>query len=393
MASLDLVATLSDLIRLPSVNPMGRAIDPQIHFEHRVTDYLQQRFQDLGLQFERQTIAPQRDNIIARVDGIIPPERGGKLVLLEAHQDTVPVDGMTIPPFEPQIESGRIYGRGSCDIKGGMASMLWAFFRLASERPTGMPTVIMACTVNEEHSVDGATKLAELWSQPHPIFSRRPDTAIVAEPTQLNIVVAHKGVLRWRLRTQGRAVHSSRPEDGQNAIFRMGHVLAALESYADDVVPSLGTDRWVGRPTLSVGLISGGISVNTVPDDCVIEVDRRLLPSEAPFDAYHHALRYCEQQVDTTITHERPFVEAHGLSDELNGPLADRLSSLAEKYGGGKLIGVPFGTNAPPYARSGVPTVVFGPGSIAQAHTCDEWVAIEQLESAGQILYDFLRSD
>lgn len=389
MTTIDLLKTVADLIRLPSVNPMGRTVQPEIHFEHRVTAYLQQLFEDLGVPFERQTLAPGRDNIVARLDGAIPQERGGKLVMFEAHQDTVPVDGMIIPPFEPRMGSGRVYGRGACDIKGGMASMLWAFSRLATERPSGMPSVVMACSVNEEHGVDGATKLAELWSSPNSILHRRPDMAIVAEPTMLDVVVAHKGVVRWRMRTHGRAVHSSRPEQGENAVFKMAHLLKALEHYAQTVVPGLGNDRWVGNPTLSVGLISGGISVNTVPDECVIEVDRRLLPSENPWEAFHHALKYCEQAVDTTITHERPFAEAFGLSDELNGALAESLGNVAKPFGGGQRIGVPFGTNAPPYAMTGVPTVVFGPGSINQAHTNDEWVAVEQLQSAGEILFNF----
>ncbi len=199
----DLVQTLSDLIAIPSVNPMGRPVSGPEYFEARVTDYLQELFDDLGLPWRRQQVEPQRANIVARIDGQVPPHEGGQILLFEAHQDTVPVDGMTIDPWTPTVRDGRIYGRGSCDIKGGMSAMLSAVARLAAERPSGMPTIVMACTVNEEHGYTGALALPELWEGENPFVARRPDAAVVAEPTDLNVVVAHKGALRWRCRTRG----------------------------------------------------------------------------------------------------------------------------------------------------------------------------------------------
>ncbi len=142
----------------------GATVSGPEYFEYRLTDYLEQLFARLGIPTWRQPIAEKRDNLLARLDGDPPLESGGTLVLLEAHQDTVPVDGMSIPPFDPQVREGRLYGRGSCDIKGGMATMLAALVRLAEKRPAPRPTVIMACTVNEEHGFTGATGLCELWS-------------------------------------------------------------------------------------------------------------------------------------------------------------------------------------------------------------------------------------
>ncbi|HEX5446882.1 MAG TPA: M20/M25/M40 family metallo-hydrolase, partial [Pirellulales bacterium] len=156
---LDLVQTLSDLVAIPSVNPMGRPLDGPEYYEERVTDYLQRLFERLNLPWQRQPVEPRRENIIARLDGDRSPADGGQVVLLEAHQDTVPVDGMTIDPWKPQVRDGRLYGRGACDIKGGMTAMLGAVARLAEDRPSGMPTVIMACTVNEEHGYSGACEL------------------------------------------------------------------------------------------------------------------------------------------------------------------------------------------------------------------------------------------
>ena len=144
---LDLVQTLAELISIPSVNPMGRDVDGPEYREHAVTDHLERLFTRLDIPWHRQHVEPKRENILARVDGDSRREEDAGLILFEAHQDTVPVDRMTIDPWEPAVRDGRIYGRGSCDIKGGMTAMLGAFVRLAEERPSGMPTLVMACTV------------------------------------------------------------------------------------------------------------------------------------------------------------------------------------------------------------------------------------------------------
>ncbi|MEX2121964.1 MAG: M20 family metallopeptidase [Pirellulales bacterium] len=391
---LDLVRTLSDLVAIPSMNPMGRGLTGPDYFEYRVTEYLEQLFNGLGLAWQRQTIEPRRDNIIARLDGDVPATEGGALILLEAHQDTVPVDGMTIEPFAPAVRDGRLYGRGACDIKGGMTAMLGAVARLAEERPTGMPTVLMACTVNEEHGYSGASELASLWAPgARSIVPRKPDAAIVAEPTDLDVVIAHKGAVRWRARTQGRAAHSSRPEAGENAIYKMARVLEALEAYAGQLRQSGRRHPLCGRATLSVGMIQGGLSVNTVPDACVIEIDRRVLPGEEPADAYREVIEFVAGHVPSglAVQHERPYLSGNPLPDDQNGPLADRLvATLRAALGRGEKIGVAYGTNAAKIAADGVPSVVFGPGSIEQAHTADEWLSIDELAQASEAIYQFL---
>lgn len=389
---LDVIETLCDLVRLPSVNPMGRDVSGDEYFEYQVTDYLERLFDRLGLPWRRQTIEPRRDNIVARLDGDVPAEDGGAILMFEAHQDTVPVDGMTIPPWEPAIREGRVYGRGACDIKGGMACMLAALSRAAEERPRGRPTIVMACSVNEEHGFGGAPRMHELWEDGSGFLPRAPDAAIVAEPTSLDVVVAHKGALRWRCHAHGRAGHSSQPQLGDNAIYRMARVLQALEHYAREVAPTLGRHPLVGHPTLSVGLISGGVSVNTVPDGCTIEIDRRVLPDEDPQRALEHVTSFVAQALahDPLVEHERPYLISSGLSDELSRDFACRLSGTIRRHGrSGQCLGVPYGTDAPAFSQPGIPTVVFGPGSIAQAHTADEWIATDQVHAATEILYEF----
>ena len=200
---------LSDLVAIPSVNPMGRALTGPEFLEGRVSDYLESWFRTLGVDVERQVVSPGRDNLIARYES----PKGRRTLLFDAHQDTVPTDGMTIDPFAPELKGGRLHGRGACDIKGGMAAMLTAFARLVRERPGDSASVIMACTVDEEFTHTGSSRLAD--------GHHGADLAIVAEPTMLNIVDRHKGAVRWKIRTQGVACHSSTPELGENAIYAM----------------------------------------------------------------------------------------------------------------------------------------------------------------------------
>jgi acetylornithine deacetylase/succinyl-diaminopimelate desuccinylase family protein len=395
--SLDLVDTLSQLVAIPSVNPMGRPVSGPEYYEYRVTDWLQQFFERLSLPWQRQTVEPKRDNIVARFDGDPAPDAGGTVILFEAHQDTVPVDGMTIDPWKPTVRDGRIYGRGSCDIKGGMTAMLGALARLVAEKPRRRPTLIMACTVNEEHGYSGATALTRLWTAgaADSIIPRTPDAAIIAEPTNLDVVVAHKGAVRWRCHTHGRAAHSSQPQLGDNAIYKMARVVSALEAYARDVPASLSAHPLCGRPSLSVGVIGGGLSVNTVPDRATIEIDRRIIPGEDGESAYRQVVDYVTRRVElgSAVEHERPYLEGRALADGPNKALAGRLAEAARQVRGRAAeIGVPFGTDAATIAAAGVPSVVFGPGSIAQAHTADEWLDLEELAAASDALYRFISS-
>jgi acetylornithine deacetylase len=314
--------------------------------------------------------------------------------MFEAHQDTVPTDGMTIDPWKPEVRDGRLYGRGSCDIKGGMTAMLSAAARLSAERPARRPTLSIACTINEEFGYSGASDLPKLWQAPGTsILVRRPDAAVVAEPTRLDVVVAHKGAIRWRIHTKGRAAHSSQPHLGENAVFKMARVLLALEAYQKEVAPAIKPHPLCGRVTLSVGIIRGGLSVNTVPDRCTIEVDRRLLPGEDELAAYRQVVDHIEAfpGVDFEVEHDVQFMKGSSLSDGENRPLGELLSATARRLTGrGQIIGVPFGTDASRTSAAGIPSVVFGPGSIDQAHTADEWLPLDELEQASDVLYQFV---
>ena len=387
------VEALRDLVQIPSVNPMGRNVAGDIYYESRLTNHLERLLTDMGLRCERHTVAPGRDNLLARLDAPSPPGGESRLLMLEAHQDTVPVDGMTIDPWSGQHVEGRVYGRGACDIKGGMACMLTAVSRLAEQQPADMPTIVLACSVNEEYGFSGAANLRNVWeSGKSSLLPRRPDAILVAEPTELNVVVTHKGIIRWRCHTKGRAAHSSSPDLGQNAIYQMGRLIAAVQQFEEKVIAEIEPHPMLGRPTLNVGTIHGGISVNTVPDRCTIELERRLLPDEDPDAAYRQMVEHINQKCGEEVAaeHEFPYMSSAGLTDHHNRALAQQLADVAHELGiPSRPIGVAFGTDASELAADGVPSVVFGPGSVEQAHTRDEWVAVEQLEKATEIIYQF----
>jgi acetylornithine deacetylase len=372
---------LRDLVALPSVNPMGRPLQGPDLFEHRVTAYLEDFFRSLGVPYERQAVAPLRDNIVARFE---PPAATATLIL-EAHQDTVPTDHMTIEPFAARIADGRLYGRGACDIKGGLAAMLTAFARVVREKPRGAVRLLMACSVDEEHTFLGVQRLARAdWR-----FHGGPVGAVVAEPTGLQIVNAHKGVVRWTLRTAGRSCHSSRPELGLNAIYRMARLLPLIEQYAAQLRAGRSDPR-LGPATLSVGRIEGGVSVNTVPDRCAIEIDRRLLPGEDPRAAPGQLAAYLRERAPADLPFEltEPWLHCPALAAEGSADLVARLGQAVEAVlGRHEVVTVPYGTDASTLAEAGIPSVVFGPGDIARAHTCDEWVPLDEVEQASEILY------
>jgi acetylornithine deacetylase/succinyl-diaminopimelate desuccinylase family protein len=370
---------LSDLVAIPSVNPMGRPLSGPGFLEAGMSDFLERWFRDRGIPFERQTVSPGRDNLIARYES---PHRR-RTVLFDAHQDTVPTDGMTIDPFAAEIRDGKLYGRGACDIKGGMAAMLIALDRLVRERPEGSASVVMACTVDEEFTHTGSSHLA---TSPH-----GADVAVVAEPTMLNLVTRHKGAVRWKIRTRGVACHSSTPHLGQNAIYRMAAVVDALAGHAEELARS--SDPILGPPTLSVGRIEGGQSVNVVPDWCEIEIDRRVIPGEAPLDCMKRVeelLRRRLGEVDW-IEFLPPWVNMPALSpgeSDQGGWIDVARGAVGRAIGRPpEIMGVPYGTDAGPLGAAGLPCIVLGPGDIAQAHTKDEWIDLDQVRAAVDAYY------
>lgn len=370
-------STLADLVSINSVNP---AYDGGVS-EAAVLHYLQNFFGQRGVETWTQEVFPGRSNLIARLPGRNPSRR----VLLEAHMDTVSVKGMTIPPFEPRIEQGRLYGRGSCDTKAGLAGMMHALAALKADGTTPPCEIWLAAVVDEEFSYRGVVRLCE---------GLVGHAALVAEPTELRMVVASKGVLRWRIRVRGRSAHSSKPHLGVNAITQMARLVLALED--DQRRLSAAPHPLLGPATLSVGVIQGGVQVNMVPDACVIEIDRRLLPGETVTDVLSHSQRLIDRLAALNpgfnAFMEPPLLIDEALDTPANHGAVQLAGQVLRQLGlNGDPAGVPFGSDASKLSRQGVPSLLFGPGSIDQAHAADEYVEIEQVLVAHEFYRSFIQ--
>lgn len=366
----DVIGLLRELVAIPSVNPCGHQLD-DIHGEQRMVDFLTHWLEQRGLDYELQEVWPGRSNVLVRVEGLHGPS-----VVFEAHMDTVEIDNMEIEPFTPELRDGRVYGRGSCDCKASLAAALLA---LEATAKRGVPPgdVTLAATVDEEFRFSGVKFLVK--------HGFRADGGVVGEPTNLDLIIAHKGALRLQLVTHGKAVHSSEPHKGESAIFHMGHVLAALEEYGRELETRPQHELCYG-PTMSVGMIRGGSAPNIVPDRCEIAIDRRVMPGES-LEIVEQELRQWLSDRLTGVPWELQVVLADGgLEGQADSAIARRCAAAIDKVKGGHTVrGVQYGTDASKLAVAGIPSVVIGPGDIAQAHTAVEWVAVAEVEQALEI--------
>jgi len=366
----DVVEVLADLVAIPSVNPMGSEREEPEFGEARVAEYVLQFLARHGVQAERRPVLPGRDNILAHVPG---RSREGS-ILLETHMDTVRIDHMRIAPFEPLQRDGRLYGRGACDAKASLAAMMVA---MAQVRRGAPPTDVWLCAaVDEEYTFGGAAHLVR--------SGFRAACAVVGEPTRLQVVTAHKGAARWRLVAHGRSAHAATPWEGDNAIYRMAKVVAVLERHAGALEAAPPHPR-LGPRTLNVGTIEGGQTVNTVPDRCVVTVDRRVLPGEdlPAVIASMEALLAEEGLADRVDVSE--ILRDPPLETPDDAPWARTVLAAARSVVASETIAVHYGTDASKFAEVGIPSVVIGPGDIAQAHTTEEWVDVGEVRAAVEI--------
>jgi len=364
---------LRALVSMPSVNP---GMDADSAGEGAVGALVANWARSEGFAVEIQEVLPGRSNVIVDL-GLT----GLPTLALVTHLDTVPFGQMTGRAQEVTVEDGKVYGRGACDAKGSLAAMLIALRALREHRRELKVNVVVAALVDEEHTFQGVLEYVRRLTP-----ERRPMAAIVGEPTKLEVVIAHTGVLRFRLETIGRAAHTSRPAEGINAIEKMTAVLAALRS-------AFAADRpdphpLVGSATFTVAQIEGGIAPNVVPRSCTAVIDRRMIPGESG----PSVLAWLERQLDImraadpdlrVVVHE-PFVCSDTLETAGDAPIVTAaLAARAVALGPGRPIGVPFGTDGSKLSRQGgIPTIVLGPGDIAQAHTTDEWIEVSQLIQA-----------
>jgi acetylornithine deacetylase/succinyl-diaminopimelate desuccinylase-like protein len=366
---------LRELIALPSVNPAFLPAQDPHAGEQRVAEFLAATAAQGGLDVEFQAVSPGRSNLLARLS---PRGKARQRLLLVPHMDTV---GAADGQFTPVKRNGCLFGRGACDTKGSMAAMLTALCDLAQSPQRSAETeIIFAAVIDEEQGQTGSRALVA--------SGLRANLAIVGEPTRLQVVTAHKGTLWMKLETRGRAAHGSSPELGRNAVHAMARVVDLLQTtYAAQL--RRRTHPLLGCATVSVGAIHGGTQANIVPDRCTTLVDRRTLPGETEAGVRRELNGLLRRQDLTVAYVHGKLPPCPPLQTDPRLPLVARfLRSVGQR----QPVGVRYFCDASVLGHGGIPSVVFGPGDIAQAHTADEWISLEALERGKRLLLRFLQS-
>ena len=365
------VTLCRELIRIPSVNPDDNPGTPhtgEARCAQWLADWIQSEFPDASV--ETPEVLPGRPNIVARFASARP---GKPRLLFAPHTDTVSIVGMTIDPFGGEIREGRIWGRGASDTKGPMAAMLAALKSSKDILPHLSHEIWFAGLAGEEAGQHGAHALAS---------TEHFDLVIAGEPTGLDFVHTHKGSMFMSLATFGVAAHSARPELGRNAIYQMADVLHLVR---DELAPWLTTftHPLLGHSTISAGTIRGGSKTNVVPDRCEATVDLRTVPGQDRSfeDELFERLRAVCPDLEIKVHRASP------LHTDTAHPLLQKLTTL-----GSRPVGAPWFCDAAVFSKNGSPAIAMGPGSIAQAHTKDEWIALDELIEGAAFFERFLRS-
>ena len=367
---------LRDLVARPSINPTFLPDRPDLTGEERVAEFLEEMARGEGIEVRRQPVLPGRKNLIARIS---PSGKTKHRVMLTPHLDVVPAPEKD---FTPRVRQGKMYGRGTCDTKGSVAAFFSAFLELVKKGGRPKETeILFVGLVDEEFGQAGSRMLAQKGP--------KGDLAIAGEPTGLQVVTAHKGNLWLQLRTVGKSAHGSTPHHGKNAIDAMAPILDFLfDDYPKFL--ELKTHPLLGSPTVSVGKIRGGSQPNVVPNECVIDLDRRTIPGETEASVKKELTEAFKQRgIALPEFSKSRSVPCPPLDTDSDLPLVKSFLRAANRR---KPKGVPYFTDASPIAKGGTPAMVFGPGNIAQAHSTDEWVEMAQLDRAYSIVSKFLNS-
>lgn len=366
------------LVRQDSRNPSLVAGAPG---EGLVARVLAGILREWGFAVELPEVSSGRPNVIARLG----PAGGGTL-MLNGHLDTVGVEGMTHPPFDPQDREGLMYGRGSADMKSGVAAMCAAAARAAATNALRCEVIIAAVT-DEEYGSEGTRALIA--------SGVRADAAVVTEPTRLSIAPAHRGFAWIEITVRGKAAHGSRYDIGVDAIRKAALVLAELDAYERDVL-SARTHRLLGHASLHASTISGGIGWSTYPDRCVVRLERRTLPGETADHAQAEVRDACERirLRGIALDADVELMFAQGPSDVADdSPIVRALSRALETCGEEvRIEGLSAWTDAALLNDVGIPAICYGPGDISLAHSATEWVPIAEIERATSVLEQLVRA-
>ena len=365
------IALLRDLVAIDSVNP---SLVAGARGEAEVARRIAAECMAIGLQVDVTEVAPGRPNVVAVLEGRAP----GPSLMFCGHIDTVGVTGMN-RPFDPVTRDGRLYGRGSQDMKGGVAAMIGAARTIAESGGLANGRLILASVVDEEHASIGAEALVASW---------RADGAVVTEPTDLDVAVAHKGFQWVEVETRGRAAHGSRPLEGRDAILRMGRVLHRLEKH-DRALQKRPPHALLGTASLHASLVGGGRELSSYPDSCTLMLERRTLPGEplgvalAEVQEILESLRAADAEFEAEA---RGMLGRDGYEIDPTARLPSLLVGAAKSAGySSSPVGMTFWTDAAILGGAGIPSVLFGPGG-AGLHSAEEYVRVDDVKVCRDVL-------
>ncbi|MEM3404537.1 MAG: M20 family metallopeptidase [Nitrososphaeria archaeon] len=359
-----------ELVRIPSENPPGN--------ENKISEFIKEQLTKIGIPTKILEFSKRRPSVI----GIISNDNKSKSLIFNGHTDTVPVGDYSLwkhEPYEANIEGGRIYGRGASDMKGGLAAMLIAAEALIETGVNGR--LVLEFVADEEVTGYGTKDLLER--------GYKAEYAIIGEPTELKVQIAHKGVMNLRFIVKGKSAHASMPQTGVNAICKASKLCLTLQ----DLQTQLSNQRHplLGEPTLNVGVIKGGVKSNVVPDYCELIVERRLIPGETKTQALHEVDKVLNKLHNGDPSFNANYEVLH-YAEPSETPLESSLVKVARECVK-EVTGSDFGASGFPatcdmrfFVNQGrIPSIILGPGSLHQAHAADEYIEIDQVVKAAQI--------
>lgn len=369
----DAVALTRALVQVDSRNP---TLSPGAPGEKEVAGRLAEILESWGFEVELADSAPGRPNLVARIGAVDAPA-----LMFAGHLDTVGIEGMTHNPFAGEMRDGRIYGRGSCDMKSGVAAMCAAALRARDAVPAPRGQIIIAAVTDEEFESLGMRSLMAAGV--------RAESAILTEPTRLAICTAHRGFVWTEIEFTGRAAHGSRYDIGIDAIRHAGLVLTELDTI-DRLSLHERSHPLLGRGSLHASTIEGGIGMSTYPDRCVLRLERRTIPGESAEDSLAEIksaldrVRHDNPQLDAAVR----LIAAQAPSDVASDArVVQSLSRAVESEGvRASIEGLSAWTDAAVLNENGITAVCFGPGDLALAHSAEEFVPVDEIEKAADVL-------
>ena len=367
----DAIALARALIKIDSRNP---TLVPDAPGERACARALAEILNDWGIEVELQETVNDRPNVVARIG-----PRDTPALMLNGHLDVVGVEGMTHEPFAADLRDNRIYGRGSADMKGGIAAMCAASLHAGGK--SSRRQILITAVADEEYESIGMRALVDTGI--------RADAAIITEPTRLAICPAHRGFVWIDVSFRGRAAHGSRYDIGVDAISHAGLVLAELEKF-ERTREQRKRHQLLGRGSLHASVIRGGVGYSTYPEECLLSIERRTLPGETADEAVREienacaAVRERDPRLNARITQTTSQLPSDVSPDS---PIVKRLTrALETEKVPVRIEGMSAWTDAALLNAAGIPTVCFGPGDIALAHAAEEFVPVAEIEIATRVL-------